>query len=91
MYHNNHDDNSDQSTVDLTEALLRRYLSLGATLSEAVRYINRNFQGETIITKSCGKLIDENDLEYGGVFDSGILLDYLFQDPLDDNPDSGYY
>mgnify|MGYP003628787518 CR=1 FL=1 len=88
MYYNDPDEHS----AGLAEELLRRYLSLGCTLNEAVEYANKNFYGESVIITSKGKIIDEDDLGYGGQLDTGTLFDYLLQDLLgDNNTDSDYY
>ena len=88
MYYNDPDEHS----AELAEGLLRRYLSLGCTLNEAVENANKNFYGEHVLITSKGKIIDEDDLDYGGGLDAGALLDYLLSDLLgDNNTNSDYY
>ena len=88
MYYNN----PDEYSAELAEGLLRRYLSLGCTLNEAIECANKNFYGEPVLIRSKGETVDEDDLGYGGGLDTGVLFDYLLCDLLgDDSTDSDYY
>ena len=88
MYYNN----PNEYSAELAESLLKRYMSLGCTLNEAIECANKNFYGEPVLITSKGETMDEDDLGYGGGLDPGALLDYLLYDLLgDNNIDSDYY